>query len=131
MAGRQRGVSLSSFVAVVLPALILVAGLVVDGGAQATAARNAEVAAAAAARAAADETAAARLAGASIDYGAAERRARSVLAEYPAISGEVSFHAGQVQVNTTSSAATVFLSLIGIEQLSARGSARADLVADR
>ena len=39
----QRGVSLSSFFAVVVLALLLVAGLVVDGGAQAVAARRAEL----------------------------------------------------------------------------------------
>lgn len=128
---RQRGASLSAFVAVVIMALILVAGLVVDGGAQAAAARNAEVAAAAAARAAADETAAARLAGARIDYGAAQRQAQSVLAQYPGISGAVSFHNGRVEVTTRSSSKTVFLSLIGIGSLDVKGAATADLVADR
>lgn len=127
----QRGVSMTSFVAVVVLALLMVAGLVVDGGAQAEAGRRAEVAAAAAARAAADETAAARLAGVAVDYGAARRAAQSMLAQSPGIRGTVKFQDGKVVVNTTTEVDTVFLSLIRIKQLSAKGSATAELVADR
>jgi hypothetical protein len=127
----QRGLSMSSFVAVVVFALILVAGLVVDGGAQAVAARRAELVASSAARAAADETAAARLAGRRPDAGAAIAAAQRVLSASGDVTGDVRLVAGRVEVRTTSSTEPVFLTLIGIRQLTARGSADADLFANR
>jgi hypothetical protein len=127
----QRGMSLSVFVAVAVLALLLVAGLVVDGGAQAVAARRAELVAAAAARAAADETAAARLAGQSPVVIEAIAAAQKVLTDSRDVTGEVRLVGGRVQVTTTSGVDTVFLSLIGITRLIGTGSAEADLVANR
>jgi Flp pilus assembly protein TadG len=127
----QRGLSMSSFVAVVVLALLIVAGLVVDGGAQAVAARRAELVASAAARAAADETAAARLAGRKPDAGAAIAAAQRVLSASQDVTGEVRLIAGRVRVTTTSGAEPVFLSLIGIQRLTVHGSAEADLVSNR
>lgn len=60
----QRGLSLSPFLVILLPALLVMIGLVVDGGAQAAAARHAERVAASAARAGSDAAAADRLSGA-------------------------------------------------------------------
>lgn len=127
----QRGMSLSVFVAVAVLAMLLVAGLVVDGGAQAVAARRAERVAAAAARAAADETAAARLAGQPPPVAGAIAAAQRVLTDSHEVTGEVRVVGGRVQVTATSGADTVFLSLIGITRLSATGSAEAELVANR
>jgi hypothetical protein len=127
----ERGLSMSSFVAVVVLALLLVAGLVVDGGAQAVAARRAELVASAAARAAVDETAPARLAGRAPDVGAAIAAAQRVLASSDNVTGDVRVVAGRVQVTTTSSTEPVFLSLIGIRRLAGHGSAEADLVSNR
>lgn len=130
MARDERGVSLSTFVVAVVPALLLVAGLVVDGGAQAVAARRAELVASAAARAAADETAAARLAGADPGAAGAIAAAQRVLAA-SGMAGEVRLAAGRVLVTTTTHTGTVFLSLVGITRLEARGSAEADLFPNR
>jgi Flp pilus assembly protein TadG len=123
--------SLSSFVVLVVPALLIVAGLVVDGGAQAVAARRAELVASAAARAAADATAADRLAGRTPNTSAAITAAQHVLAASGDVEGHVELVAGRVRVSTSSGADAVFLSLIGIERLSAKGSAEAELVANR
>ncbi len=127
----QRGMSMSVFIAVSVLALLLVAGLVVDGGAQAVAARRAELVAAAAARAAADQTAAARLAGQRPEAAAAIAAAQRVLADSGGVTGEVRFVEGRVRVSTTAAVDTVFLSLIGIQRLTGRGSAEADLIANR
>lgn len=123
----QRGQALSVFVAVAVVALLLVCGLVVDGGAQARAVRQAETAAALAARAAADATATARLAGAEPDHAEAVRAAHRVLAGYQGLTGEVRLVPGGVEVRTRTSVETVFLSLIGIDSLAAAGSATAEL----
>lgn len=125
----ERGVSLSAMFAVVVLALLLMAGLVVDGGAQAEASRRAELGAAAAARAAADETATTRLAGKSVDAGAAVAAAQRMLDE-AGVSGSVTLSGGRVRVSTRAEVGTVFLSLIGIDKLSANGSAEAELVAN-
>ena len=125
----ERGMSLSTMFAVAVLALLLVAGLVVDGGAQAEASRRAELGAAAAARAAADETATARLAGKAVDAGAAIAVAQRVLDE-AGVAGSVTLSAGRVRVTANAEVSTVFLSLIGINQLVAKGSAEAELIAN-
>ncbi len=125
----QRGQALSVFVAVAVLALLLVCGLVGDGGAQARSVRRAETAAALAARAAADATATARLAGVEPRLADALHAAEQVLAGYPELTGEVLLVGGAVQVRTQGSVNTVFLSLIGIESLAASGSATAELQA--
>lgn len=122
----ERGQSLSAFVAVVMVALLLGAGLVVDGGAQAAASRRAEQAAARAARAALDATAPSRAAGVAPDVAAA-LRAGEVALEAAGVSGSVRVVAGRVRVETGTSVPTVVLGLIGVRALSARGSAEADL----
>ena len=123
----ERGQSLSVFVTVVVVALLLVAGLVVDGGAQVDASRRAEGAAALAARAAADSTATARLAGQEVDRLTAVAAARQVLDAHPGIEGDVVVQGEQVQVTTRATTRTVLLNLIGIRELRATGSATAEL----
>ena len=123
----ERGQSLSVFVTVVVVALLLVAGLVVDGGAQVDASRRAEGAAALAARAAADSTATARLAGQEVDGLTAVAAARQVLDAHPGIEGDVVVQGEQVQVTTRATTRTVLLNLIGIRELRATGSATAEL----
>ena len=149
----QRGQALSAFVAVVLSALFGVAGLVVDGGAKAggraeaeaggsplsgaagpadeggakSAARaEAEAVASHAARAAVDASAFARATGSTLDVGATTAAGQQVLADR-GITGQVTITDGVVRVTTTTSARTVFLSLVGISELSASGEATAVL----
>lgn len=124
----ERGQSVSVFVLVVSGALIMTAGLVIDGGQQVTASGRAESSASGAARAAADAAATPELAGSS-GVAAAVTAARAYLAGEPGVSGSVSVAAGVVHVQTHASAPTLFLSVIGIDQVSAVGSADANLVA--
>lgn len=125
----ERGQSLSAFVAVVMTALFLVAGLVVDGARQSEAQRVAQVAASDAARAASDAAATARLAGRPVDVGAAVAAAQQRLSA-AGVSGTVSVPAvGTVRVEVSSTATTVFLSLLGIDHLDAHASAEAALFA--
>lgn len=126
----QRGASLSPFIAVLLPALLVMIGLVIDGGAQAAAARRAEGVAAAAARAASDHTAAARLAGVHPDRAAAAAAGREVITA-AGLAGSVEIDQQSVRVTTKASTSTVLLSLIGIDALESRGSATAALIPDR
>jgi hypothetical protein len=129
--GSQRGMSLSPFVAILLPALLVMIGLVVDGGAQAAAARRAEWVAGAAARAAADDTAGPRVSGSTTNFTHAVAVAQSEIASQPGVSGDVQVVAGRVIVHTKATATTTLLSLIGINQLTATGFAEAELEADR
>lgn len=125
--GSERGQSLSVLFAVVLPALLLVIGLVIDGGAQAGAARRAESAAAAAARAAVDATAASVLAGRGPDLVMAREAGLDVLAGYPDVTGEVRLVGGMVEIETIATVRTQVLMVIGITTLSASGQATAEL----
>ena len=118
---------MSAFVAVVMLALILVAGLVVDGGQQAAAHRRAEVVAARAARAATDASAPYRLVG-SDGSAAALAAAREVLAASEGVVGHAEVvDSGRLEVVTTVPCPTVFLSVIGIDSLDASGRAVAEL----
>lgn len=126
----DRGQALTAFVAVVVSALLLVTGLVVDGGRQATATRSASAAAAAAARAATDAGARDRLSGGTGTLVAANA-ARSHL-DAAGLDGTVTTLVdGRVRVQTTRRVQTVFLSLIGIRDLPARGDATSELAAVR
>lgn len=118
----ERGASASVFVAVAMLALVLVAGLVVDGGAQVRAERLAQVAAARAVREGSDARAPSALVG---QDGAAPAlaAARDSLAS-DGVQGSVELDGDAVVVHTTTSVDTVFLSLVGIDHLSAHGQAR-------
>lgn len=123
----ERGTALSALVAVVFVALFAVTGLVVDGGAQAAARARAASGALDAARATVDAGAGAQASGRPPDLNAMLGRGRLVLTER-GLGGEVIAEAGVVRVRATTSTRTVFLSLIGITELSATAEASADLV---
>lgn len=126
----DRGQSVSLFVTLVSAALIIILGLVVDGGQQVRATRSCETAAAAAARAGADAVAKTVLTGGRADPSAALRAAQLSLASQSGVSGNAALGPGgrSVQVSTSATHGTYFLSLIGIDSVSATGSARAELV---
>lgn len=124
----ERGTALSTLVAVIFVALFAVTGLVVDGGAQAAARARAAAGALDAARAAVDAGAGARASGRQPDLGAMLAEGRRVLSER-GLDGDVIAEAGVVRVRATTSTPTIFLSLIGVTELSASGEASADLVA--
>lgn len=126
--GNERGQSVSVFVILVAAALLVTAGLVVDGGQKISASSTAESAAAGAARAAGNAAATQALAGTS-STGVAVTAAKAFLAGEQGVSGSVSVSAGVVTVRTESTAATIFLSAIGIDQVTARGFAEANIVA--
>ena len=123
----ERGQSVSVFVTVVFAALIMTAGLVIDGGQKIAAASRAETAAAGAARAAANAGVTQALAGAS-PADASVRAARAFLAGQPGVSGSASASNGVVTVHTRATERTLFLSLIGIDSVSASGTASANSV---
>lgn len=123
----ERGASLSVLVVVVMMALFLVAGLVVDGGAKVSAVRRAESVAAHAARAGADAGAVGRAAGTGVDVGAVRAASAGVLAER-GVAGDVVVEAGEVRVTTRVEERTVFLSAIGIDAVAGTGDATAVLV---
>ncbi|WP_316667218.1 hypothetical protein [uncultured Propionibacterium sp.] len=119
--------SVSTLFAAVMPALVLVAGLAVDGAARLTAQREAQVAAAAGARAATDAAAASRLQGASGDAQAV-RAATDTARGYDITDVRVSVGPDRrVRVSTTAGCGTVFLGVIGIDQFTVTGRAEADL----
>lgn len=123
----QRGASISVLIAMLIPVLLLCAGLAIDGAAKASADRRAEAAAAQAARAGQDAAAPVLLAGADA-AGAATAAANRVLAAHPGISGQATvLDDGLLQVTTSTSVDTVFLGLVGIDELAGRGSATVEL----
>ncbi|SDB83783.1 hypothetical protein GA0111570_104190 [Raineyella antarctica] len=125
----SRGQALSVMVLVVTTALVLMAGLVVDGGQQVSATRRASAVAEQAARAATDAAAAGALEGRP-DTGVAAAAAREVLAADPDVAGTVQVLPGpRVAVETRSQVPTIFLSLVGIGSVTGTSRATADLVA--
>ncbi len=123
----ERGMSLSTFTSVAVLALILITGLVVDGGAQLSAERRAEVLAAEAARAGTDAAAPYRLVGADGNQAAAAA-ARDVLSRHRDVASQVEVDAsGLLTVRTQITTKPVFLSLVGLNELHGDGSATAEL----
>jgi hypothetical protein len=128
MAARdQRGQSLSLFVLVIIGALVMTTGLVIDGGQKVTATSRAESAAAGASRAVGNAAATQQLGGADA-ASAAVLAAKTYLAGQPGVDGTVSISNGVVIVTTSANEPTIFLSVIGIGSVNARGSARANIV---
>ncbi|MGD7731499.1 pilus assembly protein TadG-related protein [Propionibacteriaceae bacterium G57] len=123
---RDRGASVTAMFAAVMVVLLLCVGLVVDGGAQSAARARAEAVATEAARAGAAAAAGADIQGTS-GTGRAIAAARAVLANRR-MQGSVSVQGGMITVETSTSSSTTFLSLMGVRQLDARGSATARLV---
>ena len=129
---RERGQTVSVMVLGFVAALIMVAGLVVDGGQKAAAMNRAETLAAGAARAAANAGAGGTL-GSATDQTLAAERARTAAKGYLAaagggISSTVRVNGDEVVVRTQIRVHTIFLSLIRINTLRATGAATAKVV---
>ena len=117
----------SVFVLLLIPALIIMVGLVVDGGQKTRADQAAQTAAIAAARAATDAASTEQLGGRA-GTASALQAARSYLGQ-AGISGSVQVAAGgRVTVDTSETAQTRFLSIIGIGSVTGRGHAESTLV---
>jgi len=123
----ERGQSISLFVLVIMSALIITTGLVIDGGQKVTATSRAESAAAGAGRAAGNAAATQQLGGGDA-AGAAVLAAKTYLAGQPGVDGSVSISNGVVIVTTSAHQPTILLSVIGIDSVSAKGSARTSIV---
>lgn len=116
----ERGQSLSVLATMLVPVLVLLCGLVIDGGGHLSASRTAESVAARASRAGADVAPT----GGPL---AARLRAQQVLSAH-GVAGSVTVEGRRVHVHTTVEHRTVFLSVIGWSTLSAEGRATAELV---
>jgi hypothetical protein len=124
----ERGQSISLFVLVIMSALMITAGLVIDGGQKVAATSRAESAAAGAGRAAGNAAATQQLGGAD-SVGAPVLAAKIYLAGQPGVVGKVTISNGVVLVTTSADEPTILLSVIGISSVSGRGSARVNIVA--
>lgn len=129
---RERGQAVSVMVLGFVAALIMVAGLVVDGGQKAAAMNRAETLAAGAARAAANAGAGGTL-GSGVDGTVAADQARTAAKTYLAAAGgnvhsTVRINGDQVVVHTEIQVPTIFLSLVRINTLRATGEATARVV---
>jgi Flp pilus assembly protein TadG len=127
------GGSISLTLVVMVSALLVSVGLVVDGGAKLRAVQQATAVAGEAARAAAQQV---NVAGvqtggtARLDAAAARRAARATLADADVdvdVEGSVTVSPGQVSVTATVIRPTIFLSLLGVSSVTGSGSATADL----
>lgn len=132
----ELGQAISVLMLGVVAALIMIAGLVIDGGQKAAAISRAESAAAGAARAAANAGAGGTLgSGGKGTVAAAEARAAAqtylksaAIGPGPTLSGTVSVHGREVRVRTRATVSTIFLSVIGIDTLTGTGEATAQVV---
>lgn len=127
----ERG-SVTLFVLVVAVGLLLMAGLVVDGGAKLRAIQRADALAAQAARAGGQQLATDELMAAGtprVERSAAVRAAHAHLRAL-GVDGSVTVgdHGRTLQVSTRLSVPTVFLGVIGLHRLPATGYAEASLV---
>lgn len=121
--------SISLALVVMVTALLVAVGLVVDGGTKLRAVQQATSVAGEAARAASQQVSVAvvQTAGsARLDAAAARRAAEDTLAE-AGVEGSVTVAAGRVSVTAKVSRPTVFLSLLGVSSVTGSGSATADL----
>jgi hypothetical protein len=134
----QRGQAISVMMLGVFAALMLVAGLVIDGGQKASAISRAETVAAGAARAAVNAGAGGTL-GTGTDQPLGVSRARRAAQDYldasaqkgESLHGTVTVSGTRVRVHTTVEVTTVFLSVIGIDRLRGTGQASARIVPNR
>lgn len=125
LARNLRGASSSLLAAIIAPALLVLVGLVVDGGGQLAAVRQAEAVAAQAARAGVDAMPA------TLTGGSSPHLARQAAEQYLAqagVSGTVTISGEIVTVHTTVTHRTVFLGLIGVHALDGDGEASARMV---
>lgn len=129
-AREQGGGAVSVPVAVLLLALLAVAGLAVDGARKGQQVANADAVAEEAARAGAQavDLAAAQRGQARLDPSAAHAAAQRYLAA-AGITGTVTVTGDRIQVDVTLTTRTVLLGLVGVDTVTATGSAEAQLVA--
>ena len=123
LAGRGERGSTSIAAAILVPAVIVMLGLVYDGNGKVAAAREANAAAVAAARAGGDASTAKVAAGSSPGRSAASAARRSLAAQ--GVSGSVSVSGRTLTVRATETYQTVFLQIVGIGQLQGHGEATA------
>lgn len=120
----QRGAGsgvLSIILLLLVPVIILICGLVVDGGRKAAAAQEAQIVAAGAARAGADAAATTRLGG-HADLARGIRVANTYLAGAPEVDGTVGVTPdGRLVVTTWSTRPTLYLSVLGLDQVTGHG----------
>ena len=122
----EHGGATSTLVAALLPAIVVLTGLVVDGAAQARAQHRVNGIAQGAVRAGGDSLAGARV-GSGHTHGDPVVTARAFLAQQD-VEGSVSLDDGSLQVEVTETVPTVFLGLIGIDTLPVRGEASVELI---
>lgn len=119
----ERGAVYTVFVAILAPALIVGVGAVVDGGGKIEAARRADSAAYTAVRVG-GEAAASKVADGKSPGSVAASAARSYLAQ-AGVSGSAQVKGRTLTVQTTTTYKTLFLGIIGIDQLTAHGESSA------
>src|SRR3954471_10654274 len=127
----ERG-ALSVFLAVLVPGLLLIIGLAVDGGAKVAATQRANAIADEAARAGGQalDVSAALTGQVRVDPAAAVAAAQDYLARND-VPGAVTVVDGDtLRVTTTITEPTTFLGLIGISSLTVEGAGTADLITD-
>lgn len=121
----ERGLSLSVWTAVAMPAFIIAVGLGVDFSGHTTAQQEARAVAAQAARAATHEVTL-TAAGPRLDVAAARRAGRAFAAE-AGYAAEVVIEGGtRARVTVTGSYPTLFLGLIGVNSIAFEASGTAD-----
>lgn len=128
----ERG-AIGVFLAVLVPGLLLIIGLAVDGGAKVAATQRANAIADEAARAGGQalDIAAALTGQVQVDPAAAVAAAQDYLAR-TSVQGTVTVVDGDtLQVTTTLTEPTTFLGLVGISSLTVEGSGTADLITDQ
>ena len=128
----ERG-SLGVFLAVLVPGLLLIIGLAVDGGAKVAATQRANAIADEAARAGGQalDVSAALAGDVRVDPAAAVSAAQDYL-ERNGVQGAVTVVDGDtLTVTTTITEPTAFLGLIGIQTMTVEGSGTADLITDQ
>lgn len=128
----ERG-AIGVFLAVLVPGLLLIIGLAVDGGAKVAATQRANAIADEAARAGGQalDVSAALTGQVRVDPVAAVAAAQDYLSRN-GVQGTVTVvDADTLQVSTTLSEPTTFLGLIGISTLTVEGTGTADLVTDQ
>jgi len=128
MKQNERGVSMTVFACGAIMALLVLAGLVVDGTAQLMARERAHGAAAQVARFAADASAPYQIDGGD-GRNVALTAARTAAAKYTALTFDITMDsAGTLHVVATTRVNTVFLGLIGVSSLQAQGQASAVII---
>lgn len=124
----ERGNSLTAFIATVMVALLVMIGLVIDGGAASVARRLCHMRATEAARAASDLGAVRRAAGLSLDESAVRAAVEDVMARTDRMTSEIVIEGdGTIMVTARLTVKSAVLSLIGINELSASSTASAQL----